>query len=307
MQNKKTLICIVGATAIGKTALSIKIANYFSTEIISADSRQFYKEMNIGTAVPSCYELKLAKHHFIQNKSIFENYNVGSFEKDAIQLLGDLFKINPIVVMVGGSGLYIDAIVKGLDEFPEVSEEIRNTLKHDYKKHGIEFIQEELKQSDPAYYSKVDLQNHHRIIRALEVCRAQHLPYSFFLKSKNKTREFETIFIGLQAERSLIYNRINLRVDLMIKEGLIEEVKQLVTYKTLNSLHTVGYKELFKYFEGSTSKEKAIEEIKKNTRRFAKRQSTWFRKNENINWFNYNTKASEIIHFIENVLPVSKN
>jgi tRNA dimethylallyltransferase len=307
LQNKKTLICIVGSTAIGKTALSIKIANYFSTEIISADSRQFYKEMNIGTAVPSCYELKSAKHHFIQNKSIFEDYNVGSFEKDAIQLLGDLFKINPIVVMVGGSGLYIDAIVKGLDEFPEVSEEIRNTLIHDYKKHGIEFIQEELKQRDPAYYSKVDLQNHHRIIRALEVCRAQHLPYSFFLKSKNKTREFETIFIGLQAERSLIYNRINLRVDLMIREGLIEEVKKLVTYKTLNALQTVGYKELFKYFEGSTSKEEAIEEIKKNTRRFAKRQSTWFRKNENINWFNYNTKASEIIRFIENVLPVSKN
>ena len=159
MQNKKTLICIVGATAIGKTALSIKIANYFSTEIISADSRQFYKEMNIGTAVPSCNELKSVKHHFIQNKSIFEDYNVGSFEKDAIQLLDHLFKINQIVVMVGGSGLYVDAIVKGLDEFPEVSQEIRNTLNNDYKKCGIEFLQEELKQKDPAYYNKVDLQN----------------------------------------------------------------------------------------------------------------------------------------------------
>ena len=307
MQNKKTLICIVGATAIGKTALSIKIANYFSTEIISADSRQFYKEMNIGTAVPSSNELKSVKHHFIQNKSIFEDYNVGSFEKDAIQLLDNLFKINPIIVMVGGSGLYVDAIVNGLDKFPEVSQEIRNALNNDYKKLGIEFLQEELKQKDPTYYSKVDLQNHHRIIRALEVCRSQNLPYSFFLKSKNKTREFETIFIGLQAERSLVYDRINLRVDVMIREGLIEEAKKLIPHKTLNALQTVGYKELFKYFHGSISKEEAIEEIKKNTRRFAKRQGTWFRKNEKINWFDYTTKSFEIIQFIENILPTSKN
>ena len=307
MQNKKILICIVGPTAIGKTALSIKIANHFSTEIISADSRQFYKEMNIGTAVPSSKELKSVKHHFIQNKSIFEDYNVGSFEKDAIQLLGNLFKINPITVMVGGSGLYIDAIIKGLDKFPEVSQEIRIALNNDYKKLGIEFLQEELKQKDPTYYHKVDLQNHHRVIRALEVCRSQKLPYSSFLKSENKTREFETIFIGLQAERFLVYNRINLRVDMMIDKGLIKEAKELLPHKNLNALQTVGYKELFKYFEGSTTKEEAIEEIKKNTRRFAKRQGTWFRKNENINWFNYTTKASEIIHFIENVLPVSKN
>ena len=307
MQNKKILICIVGPTAIGKTALSIKIANHFSTEIISADSRQFYKEMNIGTAVPSSKELKSVKHHFIQNKSIFEDYNVGSFEKDAIQLLGNLFKINPITVMVGGSGLYIDAIIKGLDKFPEVSQEIRIALNNDYKKLGIEFLQEELKQKDPTYYHKVDLQNHHRVIRALEVCRSQKLPYSSFLKSENKTREFETIFIGLQAERFLVYNRINLRVDMMIDKGLIKEAKELLPHKNLNALQTVGYKELFKYFEGSTTKKEAIEEIKKNTRRFAKRQGTWFRKNEKINWFDYTTKSSEIIQFIENILPVSKN
>jgi tRNA dimethylallyltransferase len=306
LQNKKTLICIVGPTAIGKTALSIKIANHFSTEIIAADSRQFYKEMNIGTAVPSSNELKAVKHHFIQNKSIFEDYNVGSFEKDAIQLLDNLFKINPIIVMVGGSGLYVDAIVKGLDEFPEVSQEIRTVLNNDYKKLGIEFLQEELKQKDPTYYNKVDLQNHHRVIRALEICRSQKLPYSSFLKSKNKTREFETMFIGLQAERSLVYNRINLRVDVMIKEGLIKEAKKLLPHKTLNALQTVGYKELFKYFEGSATKEEAIEEIKKNTRRFAKRQGTWFRKNEKINWYDYTTEVSEIIQFIENVLPVSE-
>lgn len=307
MQNKKTLICIVGPTAIGKTALSIKIANHFSTEIISADSRQFYKEMNIGTAVPSSKELKSVKHHFIQNKSIFEEYNVGSFEKDAIQLLGNLFKTNPITVMVGGSGLYIDAIIKGLDKFPEVSQEIRIALNNDYKKLGIEFLQEELKQKDPTYYNKVDLQNYHRVIRALEVCRSQKLPYSSFLNSENKTREFETIFIGLQAERFLVYNKINLRVDMMIDKGLIKEAKELLPHKTLNALQTVGYKELFKHFEGSTTKEEAIEEIKKNTRRFAKRQGTWFRKNEKINWFNYTSEASEIIQFIENKLPVSEN
>ena len=307
MQNKKTLICIVGPTAIGKTALSIKIANHFSAEIISADSRQFYKEMNIGTAVPSSKELKSVKHHFIQNKSIFEDYNVGSFEKDAIQLLGNLFKINPITVMVGGSGLYIDAIIKGLDKFPEVSQEIRIALNNDYKKLGIEFLQEELKQKDPTYYHKVDLQNHHRVIRALEVCRSQKLPYSSFLKSENKTREFETIFIGLQAERFLVYNRINLRVDMMIDKGLIKEAKELLPHKNLNALQTVGYKELFKYFEGSTTKEEAIEEIKKNTRRFAKRQGTWFLKNEKINWFDYATEASVIIQFIENELPVFEN
>lgn len=307
MRNKKTLICIVGPTAIGKTALSIKLANHFSTEIISADSRQFYKEMNIGTAVPSSNELKAVKHHFVQNKSIFEDYNVGSFEKDAIQLLGDLFKVHPVMVMVGGSGLYVDAVINGLDVFPEVSQEIRITLNNDYEKHGIEFLQEELKQKDPTYYNKVDLQNHHRVIRALEVCRSQKLPYSSFLKSENKTREFETIFIGLQADRQLVYNKINQRVDLMINEGLIEEAKKLLPHKTLNALQTVGYKELFNYFEGSVTKEVAIEEIKKNTRRFAKRQGTWFRKNEKINWFDYTTEASEVIQFIENELPISEN
>tara|TARA_B100000809_G_scaffold266880_1_gene332482 strand:+ start:7807 stop:8730 length:924 start_codon:yes stop_codon:yes gene_type:complete len=307
LQNKKTLICIVGPTAIGKTALSIKLANHFSTEIISADSRQFYKEMNIGTAVPSSNELKAVKHHFVQNKTIFEDYNVGSFEKDAIQLLGDLFKVNPVIIMVGGSGLYIDAVIKGLDEFPDVSQEIRIALNNDYEKHGIKFIQEELKQKDPAYYTRVDLQNHHRVLRALEVCRSQKLPYSSFLKTESKTREFKTIFIGLQADRQLVYKRINLRVDLMMNEGLMEEAKNLLPHKTLNALQTVGYKELFNYFEGRATKEEAIEEIKKNTRRFAKRQGTWFRKNERINWFDFTTEASEVIQFIENKLPISEN
>ncbi len=305
--NNKFLICIVGPTAIGKTALSIKIANHFSTEIISADSRQFYKEMNIGTAVPSSEELAAAPHHFIQNRSIFENYSVGDFERDVINLLDSLFEKHNVLVMVGGSGLYVDAVVKGLDKFPEVSNEIKETLKQEYNKFGIEPLQKELKEKDPLYFEKVDLQNHHRVIRALGVCRAQELPYSSFLKAESTARNFQTIFIGLTAEREFVYNRINQRVDIMIEEGLIEEAKLLHQHKSLNALQTVGYKELFWYFEGDYSKEQALEEIKKNTRRFAKRQGTWFRKNEAINWFDYQTPISEVINLIENILPISEN
>ncbi|MCF6308168.1 MAG: tRNA (adenosine(37)-N6)-dimethylallyltransferase MiaA [Flavobacteriaceae bacterium] len=306
MQNKKHLICIVGPTAIGKTALSIKIANHFSTEIISADSRQFYKEMKIGTAVPTTEELAAAPHHFIQNRSIFENYSVGDFEKDAIKLLDILFKKHPIIIMVGGSGLYIDAVVKGLDKFPDVPEEIKKQLIEEFEKKGIESLQKELKEKDPVYYNKVDLQNHHRVIRALGVCRTQELPYSSFLRTENTQRNFETIFIGLTAERKLIYNRINQRIDIMVEEGLIKEAEKLHQHKSLNALQTVGYRELFSYFEGNYSKEQAIEEIKKNTRRFAKRQGTWFRKNDAIKWFDYQTNISEVINFIENT-SISKN
>ena len=302
MQNKKYLICIVGPTAIGKTALSIKIANHFSTEIISADSRQFYKEMNIGTAVPSLEELNSAPHHFIQNRSIFEDYNVGDFERDAILLLDKLFEKHQIVVMVGGSGLYVDAVVKGLDKFPEVSEEIKTQLIKEFETTGLDSLQNELKEKDPKYFEKVDLQNQHRIIRALGVCRAQELPYSSFLNAGNTTRNFITIIIGLDAEREFVYNRINQRVDMMIEEGLIEEAKSLYSNKSLNALQTVGYRELFAYFEGKSSKEKAIEEIKKNTRRFAKRQGTWFRKNEAIKWFDYKIHSSNVINYINEKL-----
>ncbi|MFK5983548.1 MAG: tRNA (adenosine(37)-N6)-dimethylallyltransferase MiaA [Flavobacteriaceae bacterium] len=305
--NKKYLICIVGPTAIGKTALSLKIANHFSTEIISADSRQFYKEMNIGTAVPASEELAAAPHHFIQNRSIFEDYSVGDFERDAIQLLDNLFKKHKVLVMVGGSGLYVDAVVKGLDKFPEVSDEIKRQLITQFEVKGIEPLQKELELKDPSYFEKVDLQNHHRIIRALGVCRAQELPYSSFLRTENTQRNFETIFIGLTTKRELIYNRINQRVDIMIEEGLIEEAKLLHQHKSLNALQTVGYRELFNYFDGVFSKDQAIEEIKKNTRRFAKRQGTWFRKNEAINWFDYQTEVSEVVNLIENHLPISEN
>lgn len=305
MQRKPLLICIVGPTAIGKTSLSIKVANHFSSEIISADSRQFYKEMTIGTAVPTKEELKLAKHHFIQDKSIHEPYTVGDFETATIKKLNELFKKNSKVVMVGGSGLYVDAVVKGLDEFPFVQQSIRDSLNIEFQEKGIEYLQNKLKEKDPKYYDMVDLNNHHRIIRALEVCESQNNPYSSFLKSEYKSREFETIYIGLEAHREVIYDRINKRVDQMVSDGLFEEAKGLFVYRKLNALKTVGYKEIFDFMEGIITKEQAIQDIKKNTRRFAKRQGTWFRKNKNINWFDYKANILEIFKLIENSQTVS--
>ncbi len=300
MQKKPLLICVIGPTAIGKTALAIKIAKHYSTEIISADSRQFYKEMEIGTAVPNKEELAEIPHHFIQNRSIFEDYSVGDFERDALMFLNSLFKTKDVIVMVGGSGLYIDAVIKGLDKFPKVPIKIVGELKTEYEKHGIVPLQKELLEKDPIYYNKVDLQNQHRIIRALGVCRSQELPYSSFLNTAKEPRNFNFIYIGLTADREIIYNRINQRVDIMMEEGLENEAKSLYDHKDLNALKTVGYRELFNYFGGEYSKEFAVEEIKKNTRRFAKRQGTWFRKNKDILWFEYNTKPLDIINNIIN-------
>ncbi len=305
MQKKPLLICIVGPTAIGKTALSIKVAEHFSCDIISADSRQFYKEMTIGTAVPNKEELETVKHHFIQDRSILNPYSVGDFEKDAIKKLDDLFKKNATAVMVGGSGLYIEAVVKGLDEFPVVPQYIREVLNRDFQEKGIEYLQNELQEKDAEYFNKVDLNNHHRIIRALEICRSQNKTYSSFLNSKPKLRAFKTIYIGLEAPREVVYDRINRRVDQMITDGLIEEAKNLFIHKNKNALQTVGYKEVFDFMEGIATKEEAILNIKKNTRRFAKRQGTWFRKNKNINWFNYKTSTLEIFNYIERIHPIS--
>lgn len=305
MQKKPLLICIVGPTAIGKTALSIKVAEHFSCDIISADSRQFYKEMTIGTAVPNKEELETVKHHFIQDRSILNPYSVGDFEKDAIKKLDDLFKKNATAVMVGGSGLYIEAVVKGLDEFPLVPQYIREVLNRDFQEKGIEYLQNELQEKDAEYFNKVDLNNHHRIIRALEICRSQNKTYSSFLNSKPKLRAFKTIYIGLEAPREVVYDRINRRVDQMITDGLIEEAKNLFIHKNKNALQTVGYKEVFDFMEGIATKEEAILNIKKNTRRFAKRQGTWFRKNKNINWFNYKTTTLEIFNYIERIHPIS--
>jgi len=287
-KNKKILLTVVGPTAIGKTSLAIDLALHFGTEIISCDSRQFFKEMSIGTAVPSSEELAQVKHHFIQHKSIFDTYSVGDFERDAITLLKELFKQHNVVIMVGGSGLYADTVVYGLDDFPEVSPEIRNRLNELYQKQGITYLQTRLKDLDPIQYTQMDVQNPQRMMRALEVCIASGKPYSSFLNKKETLRDFTNITIGLTAEREVVYNRINERVELMLENGLLIEAQTLFPHKKLNALQTVGYRELFNFFEGKTSLDFAIEEIKKNTRRFAKRQYTWFHKNKDINWFEIN-------------------
>ncbi|HAH54358.1 MAG TPA: tRNA (adenosine(37)-N6)-dimethylallyltransferase MiaA [Flavobacterium sp.] len=292
----KYLITIVGPTAIGKTSLSIALARHFCCEIVSCDSRQFFKEMQIGTAVPTTEELAAAKHHFIQNKSIFENYTVGDFEKEAIAKLDELFLTSDYVVMVGGSGLYVDAVLKGFDDFPEIDASVREEVTSNYEKQGIDYLQTELEKRDPNYFEVVAKENPQRMMRALEVCIGSGKPYSSFLNQKKNIRDFTPILIGLEAERSVIYDRINQRVDLMMTEGLLAEAKKLFPHKNLNALQTVGYRELFQYFEGEISLEFAIEEIKKNTRRFAKRQLTWFKRNENIKWFDYRTNPIEIIN-----------
>ena len=293
------LITIVGPTAIGKTSLSIEIAKYFNTEIISSDSRQFYKEMNIGTAVPSPEELNQVPHHFIQNFSIHDNYSVGQFENDAITKLNELFKNHKIVVMVGGSGLYVDGVLKGMDNFPVVDPAIRENLKSQLVQNGIELLQEQLKKLDLETFLKIDIENHQRVIRALEICVGTGKPFSSFLTDKTIQRNFIPIKIGLTADRNIIYDRINERVDIMITSGLLGEVKHLLKYKPLNALQTVGYKELFRYLENEISLEFAIEEIKKNTRRFAKRQLTWYRKDHEITWFDFAENKQNIIAFIE--------
>lgn len=294
----KHLIAVVGPTAIGKTALSIKIADHFQTEIISADSRQFYKEMRIGTAVPEPEELLAAKHHCIQHISIEDMYSVGHFEREALQLLDGLFEKHQQVVMVGGSGMYVDAIINGLDVFPDVLPGTREQLQTLFESDGIEALQRLLKIKDPVYYEQVDLSNQQRVMRALEVCLSAKAPFSSFRNQPKAKRPFDIIKIGLQTDRSIMYDRINKRVDLMIQGGLVEEARNLLSRKHTNALQTVGYRELFEYFEGKVTLEQAIENIKTNTRRFAKRQLTWYRKDEHIVWFDYQTEFAEIAAFI---------
>ena len=298
----KLLISVIGPTAIGKTKLAIELAKHFKTEIISADSRQFYKEMNIGTAVPSDEELAQAPHHFIQHRSIQDDYSVGDFEREAVNRLNTLYQKKDIVIMVGGSGLYVNAVTKGLDNFPKVNAEIRLELNKRLDKNGISSLQELLKTEDFEYYKKVDLDNPHRLIRALEICIGTGRPYSSYLNSEKKKRWFKTITVGLTAERQTIYDRINERVGSMVSEGLIEEVRNLIDYQHLNALQTVGYRELFNYFKGDWSLEFAISEIQKNTRRFAKRQITWFNKNEQTHWYDFNTPSNQIQNDIEKLL-----
>ncbi len=303
----KTLISVVGPTAIGKTRLAILLAKYFKTEIISADSRQFYEEMQIGTAVPSEEELLTVPHHFIHHKSIFDAYSVGDFEKEAIALLAKLFERHDVMIMVGGSGLYVDAVTKGLDEFPEVDKGIRKKLNRVLKEKGIEELQSQLKTLDETHYAKMDIENPHRLIRALEICIGTGKPYSSFLNTRKTKRSFNIITIGLKADRDVIYNRINQRVDLMIEKGLLEEARKVFPNRAINALQTVGFRELFNYFDGTWDLDFAISEIKKNTRRFAKRQLTWYRKHKEIIWIDFDEEIENIIKRIDQEIIAISN
>jgi tRNA dimethylallyltransferase len=299
--NKKTLLCIVGPTGIGKTALSIAFAKAYHTSIISSDSRQFYKEMTIGTAVPEKEELEAAPHHFIQDRSIHDDYSVGDFERDVMEILPELFEKNDLVIMVGGSALYEKAITYGLDDLPNVPAEIQEELKSALEIKGLIWLQEELKKNDPAYFETVDIYNSHRLLRAIGIFRASGKKMNELRTGIAQNRSFKIIKIGLEADREVLYDRINKRVDLMLERGLEEEAQQLHNHKTLNALQTVGYKEFFEYFAGIYDYDEAVRLIKRNTRRFAKRQLTWYRKDKNVTWFDYKTRHTEIVQ------RVSKN
>ncbi|MFA6824051.1 MAG: tRNA (adenosine(37)-N6)-dimethylallyltransferase MiaA [Bacteroidales bacterium] len=282
--NNKKLIVLTGPTAVGKTKEAINLAKALNTEIISADSRQFYKELNIGVATPSKEELEEVKHHFIGHISIHNNYNVGLFEKDALERIELLFKTYDTIVLTGGSGMYIDVVCNGMDSLPDVDIEIRNELNRIFKEEGISVLQEELREKDIEYYNIVDTKNHIRLIRALEVIRQTGKTFSFYRTNQKTQRDFQIVKFALQRERSELIERIDKRVDLMIESGLLEEAKEVYPYKNLSALNTVGYKELFKYFDNQISFQQAIEDVKTNTRRYAKRQMTWFRKDKEYIW-----------------------
>ncbi|MBR77011.1 MAG: tRNA (adenosine(37)-N6)-dimethylallyltransferase MiaA [Flavobacteriales bacterium] len=293
---KKKLVVILGPTAIGKTKLSIKLAKHFKSEIISCDSRQFYKELNIGTAPPSKAQLNQVRHHFIQDRSINSEFNAGMFENEAINLIES--NNNKILFAVGGSGLYINAICKGLDNIPIVPKDIRNKLTYEYKKNGILWLQKQIKKIDENYEIKYDINNPQRMLRFIEVYYFTGKSIEYFKMNKTKKRNFDIIKIGLFIDRIKLYKKINSRVDLMIENGLINEVESLINHKDKNALQTVGYKEIFKYFDKEYTLDVAIEKIKQNTRNFAKRQITWFKKDQDINWFK-TVQIKEILEFIE--------
>lgn len=293
----KSLVVILGPTGIGKTDLSIDIANKFETEIISSDSRQIYKELKIGTAVPTDEQLEKIKHHFIGNKSIYDYYNASMFEQEVLEVLNKLFLNLDYVVMTGGSGMYINAVCDGIDDLPTIDQELREELINQHKEKGIESLRLQLKMLDPKSYSKIDLKNPKRILKALEVSIQTGRPYSSFLSESKKKRNFNIIKIGLQRDRDELYERINLRVDQMIEDGLIDEAKRFYKDRHLNSLNTVGYKELFEFFDKKITQKKAIELIKRNSRHYAKRQISWFSRDKEIVWFNPD-KKERIIEFL---------
>ena len=298
---KKHLIVLAGPTASGKTATAIKLAKAFNTEIISADSRQFYKELSIGTAAPTEDELRQVKHHFVHHLSIDDKYDVAEYEKDVLLYLKEYFKTNDIAIMTGGSGLFIDAVCNGLDEMPDISEETRAEVTQMYEKGGLEALQIEVERVDPEYYSIVDKQNPRRLQRAIEVFHQTGKPYSTFRQRNAAEREFDVIKLALLWDRNDLIERINKRVDCMMEQGLLEEVKSVYPKRHLNSLNTVGYKELFDYLDGKCILEQAVEQIKISTRQYAKRQMTWLRKYNDYQWFTVN-QVDEMISFIKKLI-----
>lgn len=296
---KNYIVSVSGPTGIGKTDWAIRLARHYNTEILSFDSRQFYREMRIGTAVPSPEELRAVPHHFIQHRSIHEPYSVGDFRRDALQRIQELFRHHKLLILAGGSGLYLDAITKGLDDFPKIEPGIREELIATYDKSGVAPLRELLAEKDPVYHSRVDLNNPHRLIRALEICLGTGKPFSSFIGNRKPPDFFAHIPLGIQAEREVVYSRINTRVGKMMEEGLLEEARALYPYREAAALQTVGYQELFAFFDGAWDLETAVAEIAKNTRRFAKRQGTWLRRDPNIHWIPYNAPTEEAIRYID--------
>lgn len=295
------LINIMGPTAVGKSSLAMLLAERYNLEIFSSDSRQVFQELTIGTAKPTSEQLSRIKHHFINSKSIVENYSAGQYEKEAISALNDYFQHNQIAILSGGTGLYIDAVLKGLDKFPDIPESLKLEINDEYKLHGLEYLIKELKETDANYFDKIDLKNPRRVIRAIQVIRTSGKPYSSFLNQKKSERNFTAINLILNLERDKLYHRINERVNEMHRNGLVEEVKNLIEFRNLPSLQTVGYQELFPYLDGDMNLENCLEEIKKNSRRYAKRQLTWLKKYDCPSF--HPTETTEIIKFIKSKLP----
>ncbi|WP_423129055.1 tRNA (adenosine(37)-N6)-dimethylallyltransferase MiaA [Gaoshiqia sp. Z1-71] len=297
----KTLIVLLGPTGIGKSDISIRLAQHFHSDIISSDSRQIYRELSVGTAVPPPHDLQTVKHHLIHSHSVYDYYSASRFEKDALQILETIFEVNDLAIMTGGSMLYIDVVCKGIDDIPDADPKLRAELVAEYEEKGIEHLRLQLKQLDPQYYEQVDLKNHKRLLHALEICLATGRTYSSFRTEQVKKRPFDILKIGLNCEREELYARINRRVEKMMEAGLEEEARRVYPLRHLNSLNTVGYKELFSWFDGETDRETAIELIKRNSRHYARKQLTWFRKDQDINWFTPGDER-EIIRFIQNKL-----
>jgi tRNA dimethylallyltransferase len=301
MTQRKFLITLSGPTAVGKTQVAIDLATHYHTEILNADSRQIYHEMKIGTAVPASGQLEAVPHHFIGSRSVQEYYNASMFEFDALELLNRLFVLHDVVIMTGGSGMYMNAVCKGIDDFPTVNAMIRENLRSEFQQKGMDWLRSRIQESDPEYYAQVDLNNPQRLLKALEIITMTGRPYSSFLTRRKKEREFVNIPIGLNCDRPVLYRTINRRVDAMIAAGLVAEVNALLPFRYLNALNTVGYKEIFAYIDGNTTLEEAIDLIKRHSRQYARRQITWFKKNSEIRWFTPDEKSEMISYIAEKI------